>query len=574
MDCCRDSSKCSGKPVEKATGVDAKENTKSQCCAQKISLGSKATKETLTFNVGGKIFETYASTLQKDSSSLLSNKAFLQAHYREDKEEFFFDRDPDIFKSILNYMRTGKLHLPSYVCGPSVKHEFNYWGLSPKKIEQCCWLNYNDWNVTHEAILRLEHDRKVSLQSRGNCCEGNDQWNAGTWWRKKWQCKMWRFLNWPNSSNGARIYGIISLCFVLLSIFTFNAETTALFMTRRNQAESVPPQNRGVFQGNATVHEQMENQTAANIITETCLNTAPGCQQSKHPVILYVDLVCLLFFLTEYVIRFIFAPRKWHFALSFLSCIDLFAIIPDLTEQVMIIVNADLSDKLEILSLLNVLRIMRILRIFRLFRHVSGLWILIYTLRASFSELMMLLWFLFVGMLVFATLIYFAEGGDSFPSIPGGFWWAIVTMTTVGYGDAVPETDAGKVVGCFCAISGLLMIGFTVPSLVNSFTLYYRHIHYFVERNLKDEKRALQCKTANRCMSQDKSTLLGNEVVKGLKQCGVKVGNVDKVESDSTALQSELLTLLNPGCADRTCAETKICGDISNCGKQCGPKCC
>lgn len=102
-------------------------------------------------------------------------------------------------------MRTGKLHLPSYVCGPSVKHEFNYWGLSPKKIEQCCWLNYNDWNVTHEAILRLEHDRKVSLQSRGNCCEGNDQWNAGTWWRKKWQCKMWRFLNWPNSSNGARV---------------------------------------------------------------------------------------------------------------------------------------------------------------------------------------------------------------------------------------------------------------------------------------------------------------------------------------------------------------------------------
>ena len=109
------------------------------------------------------------------------------------------------FQSILNYMRTRKLHLPAYVCGPAVKHEFEFWGLSPKKIEQCCWMSYNEWNVTHRALQRLERDRKVSLQSRDTCTEDNVQWNDKSWWSKKWQCKVWRFLNRPKSSHGAKV---------------------------------------------------------------------------------------------------------------------------------------------------------------------------------------------------------------------------------------------------------------------------------------------------------------------------------------------------------------------------------
>ena len=54
--------------------------------------------ETLTFNVGGRRFETYASTLDRDCNCLLSSKTFLQSHYRKDTGEYFFDRDPDVFK--------------------------------------------------------------------------------------------------------------------------------------------------------------------------------------------------------------------------------------------------------------------------------------------------------------------------------------------------------------------------------------------------------------------------------------------------------------------------------------------
>ena len=260
--------------------------------------------------------------------------------------------------------------------------------------------------------------------------------------------------------------------------------------------------------GNATAKQMLNNET---IYEENISPLSGGHQGDKHPLVFYIDVICLTYFVTEYITRFIFAPRKCRFVLSTLSIIDLLAIFPDFIE--IILLETETVPR-ENLDFLNILRVMRIWRIFRLFRHIPGLWIFIYTLQASISELMVLVWFLALGILLFSTLIYFVEGGETFPSIPGGFWWAIITMTTVGYGDAYPKTVAGKIVGCFCAISGLLMIGFTVPSLVNNFSLYYRHIHFAVERKVKDDRNR---KSKNRFVSSEHlSTLLKKQAINGI----------------------------------------------------------
>ena len=131
-------------------------------------------------------------------------------------------------------------------------------------------------------------------------------------------------------------------------------------------------------------------------------------------------------------------------------------------------------------DILEFFSIIRIMRLFKLTRHSPGLKILIHTFKASAHELMLLIFFLVIGIVIFASLVYYAERiqynpNNDFTSIPVGLWWAIVTMTTVGYGDMSPKTYVGMFVGSFCALTGVLTIALPVPVIVSNFALFYSH---------------------------------------------------------------------------------------------------
>ena len=106
-----------------------------------------------------------------------------------------------------------------------------------------------------------------------------------------------------------------------------------------------------------------------------------------------------------------------------------------------------------------------------------GLQILGSTLKASMNELGMMLCVICFSVILFSSAIYYAEhksNASMFVSIPSAFWYTLVTMTTVGYGDNVPLTIPGKLIGGFCAISGVLTVAMVIPIIVTNFEFFYK----------------------------------------------------------------------------------------------------
>ncbi|XP_060596170.1 potassium voltage-gated channel protein egl-36-like [Ruditapes philippinarum] len=256
------------------------------------------------------------------------------------------------------------------------------------------------------------------------------------------------------------IFGIISLSFVVLSILGFCLETL--------------PYLRPV------------NVTLAGNMTGKCegKNITVNYVLQPNEILNILDIICTTFFTAELIVRFIFSPDKFRFIRNAMNIIDLLALVP---LYMQLILNTDAfkfcyMNERVIFEIMFILRIIRMFRIFHLVKHYQALQILVYALKASIQELLMLLIFLLIGMLVFATMIYYAEREDAFnqgtqfSTIPLGFWWAIITMTTVGYGDIAPSTPLGYIVGTMCAICGVLMVALTIPVISNNFTLFYTHV--------------------------------------------------------------------------------------------------
>lgn len=192
--------------------------------------------------------------------------------------------------------------------------------------------------------------------------------------------------------------------------------------------------------------------------------------------------------------RLIFCPRKLQFIKKPMNWIDFGAIMPFYLN--LLITSS--SPNIKTIVVLRVVRLIRVFRIFKLSRHSYGLQILGHTLRSSCSELFLLAFFLSIGVVIFSSIIYYAEKdivNTKFTTIPASFWWAVVTMTTLGYGDMTPESWEGKIVGSFCAISGVLMIALPIPVIVSNFSLYYSHAK--ARLKLPKRKRPLIIGAAN-----------------------------------------------------------------------------
>ena len=196
-----------------------------------------------------------------------------------------------------------------------------------------------------------------------------------------------------------------------------------------------------------------------------------------HNAFAIVDCVCNFWFSLELVARFVTCPNRKQFFFRFVNIVDIIATMSFYMDLVIWI--GHLEDEI-IFEHLGIIRLIRILQLSKLTRHSPGMKILIQTFRASAQELMLLAFFLGLFSIFFASLVYYAERiqenpKNEFGSIPIGLWWALVTMTTVGYGDVVPKTLPGMIVGALCALGGVITVALPVPFIVSHFEMYYSH---------------------------------------------------------------------------------------------------
>lgn len=379
-------------------------------------------------NIAGLRYETQLKTLSEFPDSLLGDPQKRIHYFDSMRNEYFFDRNRPSFDGILYYYQSGgKIRRPANVPIDVFADEIVFYELGNEALDQ-----FRD----DEGFLK---DPEIPLPT-------ND-----------YHRQFWLLFEYPESSSAARGMALVSVLVIVISILIFCLETLPEF------------REEGLWK------------LSSNFTKEALyINTF------TDPFFL-IETTCIIWFSFELAVRFIVCPSSSEFFQNIMNIIDIVSIIPYFVTLITELAKQTEPNGQQNMSLaiLRIVRLVRVFRIFKLSRHSKGLQILGQTLKASMRELGLLIFFLFIGVILFSSAVYFAEVDEpksQFISIPDGFWWAVVTMTTVGYGDMCPITLGGKLVGTLCAIAGVLTIALPVPVIVSNF-------NYFYHRETENEER-------------------------------------------------------------------------------------
>ncbi|XP_056589476.1 potassium voltage-gated channel subfamily G member 1 [Triplophysa dalaica] len=426
-----------------------------------VDLPSCAQRLHVIINVGGLRYQFPWTTLEDFPLSRLGQLRLCNSFdeimrvcddYDVVRNEFFFDRSPCAFRTILTYLRAGKLRSLREMCALSFQEELLYWGVPEESLEWCC---------RRRLLQRLEECEELERMAEEDEEDEGDSETGSSGESRLGRCmgNLRDMVEKPQSGLPGKIFACLSVLFVTITAVNLSISTMPA----------------------------MREEEETGKCSQMCYN------------IFIVETVCVAWFSLEFTLRFIQDRSKLAFLRRPLNLIDVIAILP---YYITLVVDSTSTGEKRLGSgssyldkvglVLRVLRALRILYVMRLARHSLGLQTLGLTARRCTREFGLLLLFLCVAIALFSPLLYLIENEAAatreFSSIPATYWWAVITMTTVGYGDMVPRSIPGQVVALSSILSGILLMAFPVTSIFHTFSRSYVELK-------QEQQRLLQRRT-------------------------------------------------------------------------------
>ncbi|XP_070599329.1 potassium voltage-gated channel subfamily V member 2-like [Erythrolamprus reginae] len=349
------------------------------------------------------------------------------------RNEYFFDRDPLVFKYVFHFYRSGVMWVLTELCSANFLEEIDYWGVHMKYTQRCCRILFEEQHDEMVEYLKVQRELEAELET----FEKEEHFEGK--FLGQFRKAVWNLIENPYSSTLAKVTAILSSLCVLFSVVGMSLGTV----------------------------KEMQGKT-----TKRCMEQ--------------METACAIFFTLEYLMRVVSTASVQQFFRAAFSAIDLVSILPFYIQVVFeYLGEEDAEDTEELHQMRNVgklgkvlklIKLMRIFRILKLARHSTGLRAFGFTLRQCCQPVCCLLLFIAMGIFTFSALMHSVEHdvpGTNFTSIPDAWWWAAVSLSTVGYGDTVPDTFLGRAVAFGCIAFGIILNGMPISILYNKFSDYY-----------------------------------------------------------------------------------------------------
>ncbi|KAM3604266.1 uncharacterized protein V6R79_008704 [Siganus canaliculatus] len=440
------SQESSVKPWTSMDNLDTPDSDKTELVQQSKEVSNLRQSNIVNLNVGGKVFHIPKHLVLQYPKTRIGILALctdpvkrltLCDDYNVQNNEFFFDRDPMFFHYIFHFYCSRVLWVMDSLCPVNFEEEMSFWGLKLKDTPRCCRILFE------EKLDDIRDQLKVNQELIDEIKPHQDEQAYHTMFLGGFRKSLWDLMENPYSSLSAKAFAVFSSLFVLISIVAMTMNT---------------------------VKELRAYKLAGRTYME------------------WIEISSILFFTLEYFLRLLTTANIKNFLKSALNFVDVVAVMPYFIQilfEAFVIDTEDISAKEDLKTMqrvskvskvLKVVKLMRIFRILKLARHSTGMRAFGFTIRQCSEQVCCLFLFIAMGIFTFSALMHSVEvdqPGTPFSSIPDAWWWAAVSISTVGYGDVVPISYLGRCVAFGCISFGIILNGMPISILFNKFSDYY-----------------------------------------------------------------------------------------------------